>query len=100
MRLYKQMDSQECLTGMDKTIKKYLINRLGNHCQICGVSSWIGKELVLVLDHVDGNSNNNHRNNLRLVCPNCDSQLPTFKSKNKGKGRHSRRKRYSEGKSY
>ena len=22
-----------------------------------------------------------------MICPNCDSQLPTYKSKNKGKGR-------------
>lgn len=33
--------------------------------------------------HLDGHSNNNGRSNLRLICPNCDSQLETFKSKNK-----------------
>jgi len=38
--------------------------------------------------------------NLRLVCGNCDMLLPTYKSKNKGNGRHNRRKRYAEGKSY
>ena len=50
--------------------------------------------------HIDGNSDNNALVNLRLVCGNCDMQLPTYKSKNRGNGRHNRRKRYSEGKSF
>lgn len=52
-----------------------------------------------MLDHVDGDSGNNHRDNLRLVCPHCDSQLPTFEMRNEGKGRHSRRERYADGRS-
>lgn len=59
-----------------------------------------GSELRLVLDHVDGDSTNNRRENLRLVCPNCDSQLPTFKARNRGSGRAWRRQRYADGKSY
>nr|WP_246355414.1 HNH endonuclease signature motif containing protein [Nocardioides ungokensis] len=70
-------------------------------CAICGQpSSWNGAPLALVLDHVDGDSENNRRENLRLVCPNCDSQLPTYKSRNKGRGRHWRRQRYADGQSY
>jgi hypothetical protein len=34
------------------------------------------------------------------VCPNCDSQHPTFKSRNRGNGRAWRRQRYADGKSY
>jgi uncharacterized Zn finger protein (UPF0148 family) len=56
--------------------------------------------LALVLDHVDGDPTNNRRENLRLVCPNCDSQLATYKSRNRGKGRHFRRQRYADGQSY
>lgn len=82
------------------TAKKYLVS-IKNECSICGLkSTWNNKNLVMVLDHIDGNSNNNDLSNLRLVCPNCDSQLPTFKSRNKGSGRHYRRERYKEGKSY
>lgn len=69
-------------------------------CEICGISDWNGKKLVLVLDHIDGNPDNNQPSNLRWVCPNCDSQLPTYKGRNKGKGRHLRKLRYRQNKSY
>jgi hypothetical protein len=60
----------------------------------------MGQELVLIVDHIDGDSTNNQRDNLRLLCPNCDSQLPTFKARNRGQGRAWRRLRYAEGKSF
>lgn len=56
--------------------------------------------MPLVLDHIDGNAENGVLTNLRLVCPNCDAQLPTFKNRNKGNGRASRRQRYAAGQSY
>ncbi|WP_246087958.1 HNH endonuclease [Nocardioides albertanoniae] len=71
------------------------------HCAICAFpASWNDLELTFVLDHIDGDATNNRRENLRLVCPNCDSQLPTYKAKNRGSGRAWRRQRYADGKSY
>lgn len=68
--------------------KKYMISRFGNYCAICKIdATWNNQPLALVLDHINGQSNDWSISNLRLVCPNCDSQLPTFKSKNKGNGR-------------
>ena len=63
-------------------------------------ATWNGAALALIIDHVDGDATNNRRTNLRLVCPNCDSQLPTFKARNRGSGRHYRRRRYADGQSY
>ncbi|MFL6089485.1 MAG: HNH endonuclease signature motif containing protein [Aeromicrobium sp.] len=82
-------------------IKYYLFEAQHGCCAICGSEAhWMGMRLILVLDHIDGDSTNNARDNLRMVCPNCDSQLPTFKARNRGKGRHWRRERYANGQSY
>ena len=80
--------------------KKYLLS-INNKCLICKLEPiWNNKPLMMVLDHIDGNSENNDLSNLRLVCPNCDSQLDTFKSRNRGNGRYLRRTRYKNGQSY
>jgi 5-methylcytosine-specific restriction endonuclease McrA len=66
-------------------LKKRIIkeNLLPYICQICKLpDSWREKKLSLVLDHINGVKKDNRLSNLRFVCPNCDSQLPTFKSKN------------------
>lgn len=82
------------------TSKRFVRERDGNKCSICGLETWCGKPAPLVLDHIDGNSENNQLENFRLVCGNCDMQLPTYKGRNKGNGRAWRRARYAEGKSY
>jgi 5-methylcytosine-specific restriction endonuclease McrA len=82
-------------------VRTYLAEAQSGCCAICGSSStWQGLPLTLVVDHIDGNPTNSWRENLRLVCPNCDSQLPTYKSRNRGNGRSYRRQRYADGKSY
>lgn len=43
--------------------------------------SWNGQDLVLELDHIDGNCINNTLTNLRWLCPNCHSQTGTYKNR-------------------
>lgn len=64
--------------------KKYLAEKRGHQCEICKNTEWMGVPIPLILDHINGKPDNWKLNNVRLVCGNCDMQLPTYKSKNKG----------------
>lgn len=72
-----------------KAVKKFILEEQNNKCAICGMDNiWNDLPLVFILDHIDGNAANNTRENFRCICPNCDSQLDTYKSKNKNGARH------------
>ena len=83
-----------------RLLKKYFMDTREHRCEICGIVKWMGKVAPLELDHQDGNSDNNELENLRLICPNCHAQTDSYKGRNSGKGRHYRRIRYAQGKSY
>jgi len=62
-------------------LKKRLLKNgmLKNECYICGIKNeWNGKSLVMVLDHINGINDDNRLENLRMLCPNCNSQQDTF----------------------
>lgn len=72
-------------------IRDYIYKEQNGKCAICNMDDvWNGKMINFILDHIDGNAANNHRSNMRLICPNCDSQLDTFKSRNKKSARNFR----------
>lgn len=67
-------------------LKRRLLEKglLDNVCAICGCQPvHNGKPMVLVIDHINGVNNDNRIDNLRMLCPNCNSQTDTFSGRNK-----------------
>lgn len=50
-------------------------------CSECFISEYNGKDITLHVDHIDGNYNDNRKENVRFLCPNCHSQTETFGNK-------------------
>lgn len=78
-------------TASQKVLREWY--KKGNYteykCAICGQESfWNGKELTLILDHINGFNKDDRLENLRWVCPNCNQQLSTTGSKNKANKEH------------
>ena len=72
-------------TADQKTLRRWF--KKGNYveykCSICNLEPiWQSKELSLILDHINGINNDDRIENLRWVCPNCNSQLSTTGSRN------------------
>ncbi|GAB7040038.1 MULTISPECIES: HNH endonuclease [Catenuloplanes] len=53
-------------------------------CAACGTGGeWQGNPLTLHVDHVNGDSADCRRENLRFLCPNCHSQTGTYAGRNR-----------------
>lgn len=54
-----------------------------NKCEECGITEWKDNLLSMHLDHINGVNNDHRLKNLRMLCPNCHSQTPTYCGRNK-----------------
>jgi len=53
-------------------------------CEACGRDTWNDVPIPLELDHRNGRRDDNRLTNLRLLCPNCHAQTPTYRGRNIG----------------
>jgi hypothetical protein len=52
-------------------------------CEMCGQDeTWRGRRLSMILDHVNGASDDHRLENLRMLCPNCNATLETHCGRN------------------
>jgi hypothetical protein len=52
-------------------------------CELCGQGEmWRGRQMALILDHVNGVGDDHRLENLRIVCPNCAATLDTHCGRN------------------
>lgn len=83
-------------TASQKVLREWF--KKGNYvpykCDCCGITEWQGKELVLQLDHKNGNNHDNRLENLHWLCPNCHSQTDTFCGKQLKKEKIVKEKKY------
>jgi len=78
--------------GLSSVIRLYVLEQANFSCEVCGFKGInpASKKTVVTVDHIDGNSQNNKRENLRALCPNHHAMTPTYGALNRGNGRKSR----------
>ena len=75
-------------TYSTKNLKNRILaeNLINYTCSECGLGDmWNNKPISLQLDHINGINNDNRLENLRILCPNCHTQTPTFSGKHRKK---------------
>ena len=81
-RLIKYQNTPFVELGMENRRRRVFEEQ--NHCcNRCGISEWQGFKIPLELEHKDGNTTNNNRENLEGLCPNCHSITDTWRGRNK-----------------
>ena len=85
----KAITLDELLVENSDCSRSYVKKRLfeaglkDKHCEVCGQDElWHGRTMSLILDHVNGVSDDNRLENLRIVCPNCAATLNTHCGRN------------------
>ena len=63
-----------------------LVSRMGEQCTDCGIGLFelreLGKQPILVIDHIDNNNSNNSLMNLKLLCRACNTKKNWSRSDN------------------
>jgi Trp operon repressor/5-methylcytosine-specific restriction endonuclease McrA len=71
-----------------KTSRSHLKRRLleaglkENRCEICGITTWMGKPVNMQLHHINGDGSDNRLENIQFLCGTCHSQTDTYGGRN------------------
>jgi 5-methylcytosine-specific restriction endonuclease McrA len=63
--------------------RRCIIEEQQNKCANCGLDEWLKKPITLELDHKNGDKQDERRENLWAICPNCHSQTSTWRGRKK-----------------
>ena len=77
------------VNGLSKTIRDYLMADRNYVCEACGFTGFhpIDSATILEVNHIDGDGQNHHPDNLEILCPNCHALTDSFRNRNLGNGR-------------
>jgi predicted RNA-binding Zn-ribbon protein involved in translation (DUF1610 family) len=80
----KKIDVNDMFTENSTVARANVKNRIISEklieykCCMCGNNgNWNGKQITLILDHINGKNNDHRLENLRFLCPNCNATLDT-----------------------
>lgn len=77
----KDLLEAEFNTLSDYQQRKILLLENDYRCQKCNVGEWEGEQLPLEIHHINGDRKDKRRENVELLCPNCHSITPNWKTK-------------------